>query len=112
MTITEVAMKRLVDQHGWAADRVLDNIVMKHFQTAVGLKQASVRIKDDSEGGRYWLSAEYQSEGRNALEACSGIVSATADVPQAHAEVDAFVIEVNRQIGETYAARLLRRWGT
>ncbi len=109
--IQAVAMGHLSASHGWKIDRILTNVATKDHDTAVGPKQASVRIKFDAECSQYWLNAEYYSEGRNALAGCIACFPATADDATVEAHVDAFVASATKMIGGTYAARLLTNGG-
>ena len=105
VNIKTIAIQRLVNQHGWTADTVLDNVVTKQYPTAVGLKQASARVTEGN--AQHWLSGDYQSEGRNAISTCFACIKASASVTEVEAALDAFVRDVNKTIAETYAARLL-----
>lgn len=107
--IQATLVKHLEAQHGWKTDRLLPNVVCKHFDTVVGPKQATIRSTFDKDYRQYWLSGEYLSEGRNALAGCFACVPAASDPQAALRAADAFVADVNKAISETYAARLLRQ---
>ena len=104
----EVVLHRLISLHGWIAERVLDNVVMKQYPTAVGPKQAVARITKDNIVAQYWLSGEYQSEGSNALATCIDCIPASAPTEEVGTLVDAFALKADKMIADTYAARLLK----
>jgi len=108
LDIKKVVMQRLVSLHGWTQDSLLDFAATKQYPTAVGMKQASVRIRKDSTEPQYWLNGEYQSEGNNALAACVGCIRADLQIEEVEALVDTFAAKADKTVSETYAARLLK----
>lgn len=81
-------------------------IAMKEFQTAVGPKVAHIYLTR-GDGVQRSLQGDYQSEGRNILEAWGRLVPVDAEPDRVRQEVDQFVKDIERQIGQSYAARLL-----
>lgn len=110
-TITQLIAGRLVElgwrfrgapPKGWDACR-------KSFATAVGQKDAIVYLAYGADSVR--LTADYQSEGGNALSTLWKRIDKTSDSAAVKNAVDAFSGAVDAGVAETYAARLLRRWG-
>ncbi|WP_434715594.1 hypothetical protein [Paraburkholderia sp. A3RO-2L] len=93
--------------HGWSIDRLLKS-AKREYETAVGLKQASVWFRKDSEVDQFWLSAQYDSEGCNAAACCYAIVPEKASEDAVAAAVDAFIENLDNTVSQTYAARLLK----
>lgn len=81
----------------------------KTYATAVGPKDAIVYLAVTAESVS--LTADYQSEGRNALSTLWERIEKTSDSAAVQKAVEAFSMAVDAGVAETYAARLLRRWG-
>lgn len=83
-------------------------LASKTFATAVGPKDAILWLSrcGDSVGNRT-LYGEYQSEGSNILGWCGQIVHESADARAVTAIATRFVDAAEKQIGDSYAVRLL-----
>jgi len=116
-------MKTLLDQqadvlrqelvrHGWQLPRWrpewLPNAMARNYETAVGLKEALVWIVPAQSGLALKLSAEYWSEGRNAVSCCFSTILVAEEEEVAISKVSAFLVDVEKSIAETYAVRLLK----
>lgn len=101
-------MSHLAATHGWTPDRIISNAATRQYMTAVGLKQASLRVTVCRTTKATYIWPEYQSEGRNAVANCIGHIAATATEAEALAALDAFVVKLDAAVSRTYAARLLR----
>lgn len=108
LNIIEEVVKHLVSQHQWNADRLLDCLVYKHYDTAVGPKKASLWVRKDREFPRYWMQGCYESEGRNVVESCFCFIAESADLAEIATKVDEYLSQVERAIGQSYAVKLLR----
>lgn len=95
---------------GWVTDRIVKNVVTKYFMTAVGPKQADIWISYDHHYDFHVLNGDYRSQGNNALAASSGWIPASASDAKIAKAVDQHLSLVEHVIGETYAARLLKRY--
>ena len=105
--LPEVLLARLHDQHGYRPDRLMPTFATKEFKTAVGWKQAVVRIVVPDGLGQFWLLADYQSEGRNALAGTMAVIPQDADQDAINAHVDKFSRDIDEAVANTYAGRLL-----
>ncbi|HDR9105462.1 TPA: hypothetical protein QDB04_002303 [Burkholderia vietnamiensis] len=95
--------------YGWALYTVSSLPAgTREYATAVGLKQASVWLSKSSEYERYYLTAHYESEGRNAAASCFAFIPMAASEDEVATAVDTFIASVDKAISETYAARLLK----
>lgn len=92
---------------GWSVDPNWPITASKEYDTAVGSKTAVTYARESRDGGIV-LTADYQSEGRNALSTCWGRVPHDADDGEQLAMVARFVAEADKTVAATYAARLLR----
>lgn len=108
MIIANAIMDKIVQQ-GWEIDRIIRYVATRMYGTAVGSKQASVRLSFDKEFHQYWLRAEYWSEGRNALSTCFATIPVDAADALIDAELRKFFKQVNDTVSQTYAARLQAR---
>ena len=102
--VQKLAVKRLAAQ-GWVSDRLLTHVLSKEYASAVGNKRASARV--DRSGTGYWLSGEYWSEGGNILSCCSRTIPSSTDKEAVNSLVDAFLVDIEKRISESYAVRLL-----
>ena len=116
-----IIMKTLLDQqadvvkqelvrHGWQLSRwrpeLLPNAMSRKYETAVGLKEALVWIVPAQSDSALQLTAEYWSEGRNALSCCFSRIPVAEEEEVAISKVSAFLAGVEKSITETYAVRL------
>lgn len=99
----------LVSQHGWKADSSIPNVATRDYDTAVGPKQASIWLTTCQTTGDTYLWPRYDSEGRNAAESTVGYSCSLTPDAQALEELDAYVQRLDECIGQTFAARLLKR---
>lgn len=94
--------------HGWnTTDLEKWGSATKVFATAVGPKEAHAYLRLAASEPRANLSGEYWSEGRNVLSTCTHAVPLDDEAALIGA-VNAFALEADRQVKESYAARLLR----
>jgi hypothetical protein len=106
------SMRRVVTESlvlaGWTA---FDGpaLATKKFDTAVGEKEAVAWLQDwGSDSGNYTLHGDYQSEGRNALEAGSVLIPKDASSDEVRSAVSRFASDADEAVANTYAARLHR----
>lgn len=105
-TMETVAKNRLVEL-GWAALSNEAAIAIKSFQTAVGIKAAHVYLSAlDSQAQGFWLTGDYQTEGRNCLESCIVFIPQGADLAQAHELIGKFSDQAHEAQAQSYAARI------
>lgn len=98
----------LATQHGWKTDRIIPNVVSREYETAVGMKQASIWLTVCRETQNIYLKPDYRSEGRNAAESTIGFIRAASTEAEALAALDAYLPKLDDCIAQTYAARLFR----
>ncbi len=103
--IESVVVKRLLEL-GWIS---LDGaaIAEKTYQTAVGEKAALVYLTDWRKGFAL-LSGNYWSEGRNILEPHTVTLDYGTEPVALRQQVDRFVSDLDKAVGESYAVKLLR----
>ena len=116
-------MKTLLDQqadvvkqelvrHGWQLSRwrpeLLPKAMSRKYETAVGQKEALVWIVPTESDSALRLTAEYWSEGRNALSCCFSTILVAEDEGEAISKVGAFLADVEKSVAETYAVRLFK----
>jgi len=100
-----------LEQHGWSIAcptryAYTDVIATKIFQTAVGKKEATIYYRESSNNETY-LSAEYDSQGRNILSTC--MVSALPDESITADQFDLFLADIELAVSNSYAMRLHRK---
>ena len=105
--LPEALMARLQLWHGYRPDRLMPTFATKEFKTAVGWKQAVVRVVVPDGLGQVWLLADYQSEGRNALANTMAVIAQDADQVTINAHLEKFSNDIDTAVAETYAGRLL-----
>lgn len=105
--LPEVLMARLHHQHGYRPDRLMPMFATKEFKTAVGWKQAVVRVVVPDGLDQIWLLADYQSDGRNALANTMAVIPQDADQDTINAHIDKFSNDIDSTVANTYAGRLL-----
>jgi hypothetical protein len=107
---TTANMKSIVTevltQCGWSAFGG-PALALKSFETAVGEKQAAVHLSAGDEFNRT-LSGTYESEGRNALSASSILIPVNADQDTVRRLAAKFAKQVDDDVAQTYAVRLLQ----
>lgn len=83
-------------------------LAFKDYPTAVGIKRAHAYVADYGRAtAQVWLSADYQSEGRNICES-RGMLIPKADAAGLDELVARFADAVDAAVAGSYAARLLR----
>lgn len=94
---------------GWKQDRLLPHVLTKDYATAVGLKQATIRVDmlDVSSAAFLWLNGTYWSEGRNVLEPHTRLIPACLDHRLLHHKVAEYLIWLEHAIQESYAVKIL-----
>ena len=106
---TVVAVMGTLVENGWtAADELSVKcgfLATKDYETAVGIKTASIRAAPIGENDAF-VSAEYQSEGRNILSAEVVRIAGGTDTLLACQVVAGFIKRIESIINESYAARL------
>lgn len=105
--LPEVLMARLHHQHGYRPDRLMPTFATKEFKTAVGWKQAVVRVVVPDGLGQIWLLANYQSEGRNVLANTMAVIPQDSDQDTINAHIEKFSNDIDNAVVESYAGRLL-----
>lgn len=98
--------------HGWSAvsDRDMEityGVATKDFETAAGIRTAIAYFEAPREG-RYPLTGEYLSEGRNVLSTMFIRIPVDASAEGLREAAEQFVREAEAVIEETYAVRLAR----
>lgn len=93
--------------HAWI-DVQGSAVAQKTYQTAVGERCALAYFSDwGKDSTSFVLSGEYQSEGRNVLEAHCVLIPKDAVFAEVRRLADQFSKDVDTVVGQTYAARLL-----
>ncbi len=92
MKINETLRERLI-AHGWTIDT--NYSAHKFYQNCAGGRDAVIYISPTM------LTAEYTSEGRNALSTCYAFHADGA------AYVDEFIADMERRIDATYGRRIM-----
>lgn len=100
----------LIASGGWVPDRLLP-FATKEIETAAGQRQASVRLSavlPCKENPRPFiaLSAEYRSEGINAVSAHWAPVYLDAAPGAVASAVASFLVNVQESVDKTFARRL------
>ena len=108
--VQKYAVARLTEQ-GWRSNRLLTHVLTKEYATEVGFKSATARIDESKPRNGYWLSGEYWSEGNDALSCCGRLLQSSMDKETVIEMVDAFLVDIEKAISKTYAARLLHKFG-
>jgi len=97
---------------GWTAIERSTAIAIKTYDTAVGPKDAHVYLADfGSSETNYVLQGEYYSEGSNVLSARGILIPKDAEPAAARTLTERFAAGAEQAVLDSYAARLLHRWG-
>lgn len=102
----ETACMAELERHGWVIRRP-DHVAIKPYTTAVGQKDAICRLvswNDDS--AVHTISAEYLSEGRNALAATTAWIPKQCTRQDVATIIQSFCELADHEVGQTYAAKL------
>ena len=95
--------------HGWLKDRIVDAF-SKTFQTCVAPKRASIWLRFDKEGGRWWLAdGDFTSAGENVLATSFAILPVGMLLNAIELTVDALVTKMELKIASAYSVRLLNK---
>lgn len=98
----------MLEEWGWTAAKGAA-LATKTYETAVGPKVALAYLADfRADDPNTTLSGEYQSEGRNILEAHGVLIPKTADAAERRKLFERFARGADLQVGQSYAARLLK----
>lgn len=103
----DLRVQVLLKERGWTPSQGAA-LASREYPTAVGMKQALVYLYPAQEGHGS-LKADYWSEGRNALSTAHMQVAESLNDEELSRLVDAYLADVDAQVAETYAARLLRQ---
>lgn len=98
---------RALVAHGWTASDGTA-IASKVYRTAVGDKLALVYLGEFHGSGTVMLQGTYFSEGSNVIENALRIIPLNASAAAVKEIVASFHEQTDRQIRQSYAARLLR----
>lgn len=98
---------------GWTSTHrpPFPGIAQRDVDTAVGPRTLSVYARPTLDASATHLSAEYWSEGSNALAASAQIISSTDDQESRRKQVADFNAELLARVNQTYARRLLVEHG-
>lgn len=101
-------IQRQLQSHGWSP-LGLGSLASKHFETAVGPKEAQLYLSDwGHDSPVYVINGIYQSEGRNVLSTTSAHIPKSVTKEDLLALVNNFAPSVDQAVSETYAAKLLK----
>lgn len=98
--VANLAMATLAER-GWAIERRLKNVATRTY----GPNGASIRIELDSEFQRYWLHANYWTEGSNILEATIDFFPAGMSADYQASKVIDYLAQVEKKINGSFAMR-------
>lgn len=96
--------------HDWIALDALtfentSALVQKTYQSAVGLKVATIYAVNRADSGLYF-TAHYESEGRNVLSTCTLHTMASDSDLKLQNALHEYCVRIDSTVGETYAMRL------
>jgi hypothetical protein len=96
-------------QHGWAKDRIVDAF-SKTFETVVAPKRASIWLRFDQEGNRWWLTdGHFTSAGENVLAGSYAIFPVDMADREIEKTIAVLVSEMEQKVAGAYSVRLLGR---
>lgn len=94
---------------GWTLLEGGTAIANKMYETAVGLKEAQVHLADyGPTSENYVLQGQYYSEGRNVLGGSGILIPKAADEATVIQLTQKFAAGAEKEVLQSYAARLLR----
>lgn len=97
---------------GWTPLEGGAAIANKMYETAVGLKEAQAYLADcGSTSENYVLQGQYYSEGRNVLGGSGILIPKAGDEPTVTQLTQKFAAGAEKEVLQSYAARLLRLRG-
>lgn len=103
--VLAIIVGKMIDA-GWKVLGTAPKVMNKFFATAVGQKEAQIRIDEGSEE-KWWVNGWYWSEGNNVLAAMDIYIPSDMDPELVGLKVDAYLVDAEMRIGSSYAARLL-----
>jgi hypothetical protein len=103
--VLAIIVGKMIDA-GWKELGAAPKVMNKYFATAVGRKEAQIRIDEGSEE-KWWVNGWYWSEGNNVLAAMDLYIASDMDPVLVALKVDAYLVDAQMRIGSSYAARLL-----
>ncbi|BBN90741.1 hypothetical protein [Azospira sp. I09] len=103
--VLAIIVGKMIDA-GWTVLGTAPKVMNKFFATAVGPKEAQIRIDEGSEE-KWWVNGWYWSEGNNVLAAMDIYIPSDMDPELVALKVDAYLVDAEMRIGSSYAARLL-----
>lgn len=105
----ELAVADSLKAQGWQSVRGLTHTSTKEYNTAVGIKDGSIRVGSlNSTGTGYQLEASYESEGRNVMASLFATIPIAAGLAEIDELVSKFTASADQVQAGTYAARLHR----
>lgn len=104
----QAAILASLTTHGWKSESVHSAVAAKYFDTIVGPKQALAWCFPINSGTALRMTGEYWSEGRNVLSTCMIDLPADAEQAEIAQAVERWVAMANKDVSQSYAARLLR----
>jgi len=108
-----IALKRSIADRlvadGWTSASEFDIecscfLASKDYETAVGIKTATVSLEPRSEG--FQLVGNYQSQGRNILSTTWFTIPEGMSAEAISSGASAFVTQVDAEVDQSYARRL------
>lgn len=103
--VLAIIVGKMIDA-GWKRMDTVSQVLNKFYATAVGRKEAQIRI-DDGSNENLWVNGWYWTEGNNALAAGDLFIPLDTDQELVALKIDAYLVDAEMRIGSSYAARLL-----
>ena len=103
--VLAIIVGKMIDA-GWKELGTAPQVMNKFFATAVGRKEAQIRV-DAGSNDQWWVNGAYWSEGNNVLAARDIWIPFDLDQKVVALKIDAYLVEAEMKIGSSYAARLL-----
>lgn len=92
---------------GWYADRVCRDVASRDYDTAAGGRTAVIYCHPSSDQpGAHQLTAEYWSEGTNALSTTFKTIPADLNEASVRELVGEYAAAVDSRVRQTYAMRI------
>ena len=92
---------------GWYPDRVCVDVASRDYDTAAGGRTAVIYCHPSSDHpGNHQLTAEYWSEGNNALSTTFKTIPAGLDEASVRELVGEYAVAVDARVRQTYAMRI------
>lgn len=103
--VLAIIIGKMIDA-GWKRMDTVSRVLNKFYATAVGRKEAQIRI-DDGSNANLWVNGWYWTEGNNALAAGDLFIPFDMDQKLVALKIDTYLVDAEMRIGSSYAARLL-----